>query len=189
MSKQLKILVATSAIFLLAAACNKTQTTKPQTNNQPTLQQAHQQPAVTNLNGQPKPQTHQPAGTTTQPAPVQNPNIVTQTVGQATKPESKPGFIIITQTVEGSNLNGPYLQILTGATAQDSLTISHNVAYTNYGSMGIFVQSIDGITPDSKHFWEFFVNGKSSNVGASSYTLKDGDKIEWKVSTISSSGE
>ena len=29
-------------------------------------------------------------------------------------------------------------------------------------------------------------DGKSSNVGASSYILKTGDKVEWKLSTISS---
>ena len=32
-----------------------------------------------------------------------------------------------------------------------------------------------------REFWAFYINGKMSNVGAGSYKLKDGDKIEWKI--------
>ena len=34
-----------------------------------------------------------------------------------------------------------------------------------------------------KEYWELLVNGKSSEVGAGSYKLKFGDKIEWRIST------
>jgi hypothetical protein len=48
-----------------------------------------------------------------------------------------------------------------------------------------FVISIDGKVADSakKEFWELLINGKSAEVGAGSYKIKDGDKIEWRIST------
>ena len=32
-----------------------------------------------------------------------------------------------------------------------------------------------------KEYWAFYVNGKMAEVGAGSYKLKEGDKIEWKI--------
>ena len=90
---------------------------------------------------------------------------------------------IVTQTVDGSSLNKVSDVIPVGENAIDLLKLDHKIETQNYSGIGEFVQSIDGVQPDSKHYWEFFVNGQSSNVGASSYTLKNGDKIEWKIST------
>ena len=107
-----------------------------------------------------------------------------------TQPPSQPvpsvqtKTVKVTQIVQGSNLNQPSYQVAAGQTAIDLLKASHQAQTKEYQGLGEFVLSIDGNAPDSKHFWEFFVNGKSSNVGASSYTLKDGDKIEWKLSVI-----
>lgn len=33
----------------------------------------------------------------------------------------------------------------------------------------------------NKEFWAFYVNGKQAEVGAGSYQLEEGDKIEWKL--------
>jgi hypothetical protein len=76
-----------------------------------------------------------------------------------------------------------------GKNALDLLKAKYpnQVQTKNYSGIGEFVQSIAGAAADSKHFWEFFVNGKSSNVGASSYTTKNGDVLEWKLSAIDSS--
>jgi hypothetical protein len=95
----------------------------------------------------------------------------------------------VTQIVQGSNLNKPSDAFVTGEMAIQLLKSDHKVETKSYSGIGEMVLSIDGVKPDSKHYWEFFVNGKSSNVGASSYILKAGDKIEWKLSLISSSGE
>ena len=48
-----------------------------------------------------------------------------------------------------------------------------------------FVTSINGRAADTKkrEFWELLVNGKSSEVGAGSYIIQNGDKIEWQIST------
>lgn len=107
-------------------------------------------------------------------------------IGQ-TQTKQNADSLTVRQTVEGSNLNQPSYQVVAGKSAIDLLKANHQVQTKEYQGLGEFVLSIDGNAPDSKHFWEFFVNGKSSNVGASSYTLKDGDKIEWKLSAISSS--
>jgi len=71
-------------------------------------------------------------------------------------------------------------------TALDLLKSNYQVVTKTFSGLGEFVESINGIKPDSKHFWAFYVNGKSSNVGAGSYTVKDGDKLEWKLDEISS---
>lgn len=46
-----------------------------------------------------------------------------------------------------------------------------------------YVVEINGKSADDskKEFWAFYVNGKQAEVGAGSYKLKDGDKIEWKI--------
>jgi hypothetical protein len=91
----------------------------------------------------------------------------------------------IYQTVEGSNLNkAEGYDLQEGKTALDLLKTTHQVQTKEYAGIGEFVESIDGIKPDSNHFWAFYVNGKSSDVGASSYKPQNGDKIEWKLVKI-----
>ncbi len=104
-----------------------------------------------------------------------------QNQAQNQVPDDRPWII---QTVEGSNINQPKTQFTQGQSAMDVLEATHRVESKEYSGLGKMVLAIDGAKPDSKHFWEFFVNGKSSNVGASSYVLKAGDKIEWKLSAI-----
>jgi hypothetical protein len=102
---------------------------------------------------------------------------------QNRQPETMPKAptITVTQTVEGSNLNKLSNVIPAGEFATDLLKSDHQIETKNYPGIGEMVLSIDGIKPDSSHFWAFYVNGKSSDVGASSYKLQNGDKIEWKL--------
>lgn len=55
---------------------------------------------------------------------------------------------------------------------------------TGQGSSA-FITSVNGVSADSvkSQFWELLINGKPSNVGAGSYIVKNGDKLEWKIST------
>ena len=71
-----------------------------------------------------------------------------------------------------------------GKTALD-LTKQVAKVETKGEGQNAFVISINGKAANSakKEFWEFLVNGKSAEVGAGSYQLKDGDKIEWRIST------
>src|SRR5262245_5756460 len=54
-----------------------------------------------------------------------------------------------------------------GKSALQLLQISHQVGIKHY-SYGDFVESIDGVKPDSQHFWALYVNDKFAQVGASS---------------------
>jgi len=156
----LKILLLSSAVVLLAAGCSK-----------PASQQVSQSANQQTQNQQPA-----QSATTTPPQSGRN----------AAPTDARPWF---TQTVDGSKDTQPKTQFTPGQTAYDVLNATHQIQSTDYGSMGKFVASIDGVAADSKHFWEFFVNGKSSNLGASSYIIKPGDVIEWKLSAINNSGE
>jgi hypothetical protein len=51
-----------------------------------------------------------------------------------------------------------------------------------YTGMGKFVEEINGVknSPTTNEYWGYYINGKSAQIGASSYILKEGDNIEWK---------
>lgn len=74
---------------------------------------------------------------------------------------------------------------IAGETAMDALKKFYTVETKDFGSgMGEFVVSINGIKPASDEFWAFYVNGKSSTVGASTYVAKPSDLIEWRLEKI-----
>lgn len=159
-----KILPAIFAILLLAAGCGKQRVDVGKSDDRQASNRQIQNEAASSTNS------NSPSGRT-------------QTRQNAGSPDYQPGYITVAQTVEASNLNQPYNKIKEGQTALDLLKATHQVEVKSY-SFGDMVTGIDGNKSDAKHFWEFFVNGKSSNVGAGSYQLKDGDKIEWKLSEI-----
>ena len=70
-----------------------------------------------------------------------------------------------------------------GQTALDLLKNAHRVEAKHY-SFGDLVTSIDGIAPDSKHFWSFYINGQFSQVGASTYVTKSSDQIKWQIDAV-----
>ncbi|MGE5392926.1 MAG: DUF4430 domain-containing protein [Candidatus Saccharibacteria bacterium] len=70
-----------------------------------------------------------------------------------------------------------------GQTAMVLLMARHDVATKDY-SFGKMVTGIDGVTPDSRHFWGFYVNGQLSQVGADAYVTKSTDRLEWKLEEI-----
>src|SRR6185369_14025822 len=71
-----------------------------------------------------------------------------------------------------------------GKTALELLRASHRVETKTFKGVGEFVQSIDGVTPDSKHFWSFYVNGQPATVGADQYKTQDSDTLSWKLEAI-----
>ena len=71
-----------------------------------------------------------------------------------------------------------------GKNALELLKQSHKVETKSYEGLGELVTSIDGVSPDSKHFWAFYVNGQQSQVGAGAYTTKDTDTVVWKLEEI-----
>ena len=61
-------------------------------------------------------------------------------------------------------------------TAFDALDKWCEVDYDDFG-WGIIVREIDKV----RGFWIYKINGFSPSIGASAYTLKDGDLIEWQL--------
>lgn len=50
----------------------------------------------------------------------------------------------------------------------------------DFPGLGVFIESINGKKNADGYFWILYVNGKSSDTGASQTTLKAGDAIEWR---------
>ncbi len=67
-------------------------------------------------------------------------------------------------------------------TALDLLRKHPGVTMKGEG-INAYVVGINGImaSEKNKEFWAMNVNSKMAEVGAGSYLLKDGDKIEWKI--------
>ncbi len=72
---------------------------------------------------------------------------------------------------------------ITGKNALELLQTTTAVEFKQY-DFGVFVESINGIKPDDKHFWKLYVNGQESQVGADQLQTKNGDVIEWKLEEI-----
>lgn len=55
----------------------------------------------------------------------------------------------------------------------------------NYGSMGLFVESINGLKNNNKtgKYWIYYVNNESAQIGISNYIIKPNDIITWKYET------
>lgn len=77
------------------------------------------------------------------------------------------------------------LNLEEGKTALDATKKVTDVVTSGEGEMA-FVTSINDREADASknEFWELVINGEPAQVGAGSYEIKDGDKIEWRVSTF-----
>ncbi len=51
-------------------------------------------------------------------------------------------------------------------------------------SFGELVTSINGTPGNGPKYWSFYVNGKLSAVGASTYVTHNGDAIEWRLEKL-----
>lgn len=68
-------------------------------------------------------------------------------------------------------------------TAFEILLYTAQTKFKKY-DFGIFVESINGVKPDDKHFWKLYLNGQGAQVGADSLQTHKGDVIEWKLEEI-----
>ncbi len=73
-------------------------------------------------------------------------------------------------------------EITIGKTALD-LTREKAIIKTKGEGANAYVTEINGIEAQvsKKEYWAFYVNGKMAEVGAGSYKLKEGDKIQWQI--------
>lgn len=79
-----------------------------------------------------------------------------------------------------------YLQVSPNTIFYDALMQAKNSGMImfsgkNYTGLGFFVTEIGTLRAGGGKNLLYYVNGKEATVGVSSYTLKDGDVIEWKL--------
>lgn len=68
--------------------------------------------------------------------------------------------------------------------AQDTKDPAMHLATKSYPGLGELVDSMYGMTNgDGDRYWQYDVNGVRAAVGASTYVLKHGDRIEWSFSS------
>lgn len=67
-----------------------------------------------------------------------------------------------------------------GITAEDLIKQVAKVTKDQYG----MIASINDVAPNNTQYWQFNVNGASSNEGAGTYVTKDTDTITWKLSSF-----
>ena len=76
------------------------------------------------------------------------------------------------------------LEALTdGQTAFELLGSQATVAFKQY-DFGVFIESINGLAGDEKHFWALYIDDKQSQVGADQLVLQKGDRIEFRYEEI-----
>ncbi|MBM6619916.1 DUF4430 domain-containing protein [Bacillus suaedaesalsae] len=74
------------------------------------------------------------------------------------------------------------LAFINEPTALDLLIVAlghENVLTTKY-PFGVMIDSINGISATSSNYWMLYINGKSADVGADGYKIKNGDTISFK---------
>ncbi len=75
------------------------------------------------------------------------------------------------------NANENLMQLMQKAAKDNHIAL----AYKDYGSLGMLITQIgEKVNGTSSRYWQYWVNNKISAVGASSYTVRPGDVIEWK---------
>ena len=50
----------------------------------------------------------------------------------------------------------------------------------NFPGLGVFIEAIQGVHNTNDSYWQFWVNGEYSKVGAGQYKLNNDDKVLWK---------
>jgi hypothetical protein len=73
-----------------------------------------------------------------------------------------------------------------GSTLYDALVVAQkenqiSFAGKTYPILGFFVTSIGGLKEGHDKYLIYYINGKESQVGVSTYKPLDGDKVVWKL--------
>jgi len=76
------------------------------------------------------------------------------------------------------------LEVEKGTNAFEAFQQAADIGFTDYGEMGVLVESINGIAPGENEFWKLFVNGEESMVGINSISIEEDTLIEWKIDSF-----
>lgn len=67
-----------------------------------------------------------------------------------------------------------------GETALELLEDNGYDVTTEQSSLGDYVTAIGDVQATRTKYWSYYVDGKMPNLGAGSYTTKDGKRVEWR---------
>ena len=104
-----------------------------------------------------------------------------QKTGAPSESTSTAQALNVTLRVEGASY-GLNAEDRTVLEAMQDLASSTDFTFTfkDYPSLGAFVESINGKKNADGFYWFLYVNGKSSDTGASQTPLHQGDIVEWR---------
>lgn len=98
------------------------------------------------------------------------PEVYTETIGVSVRAGSQKIHLL---PVSGSSL----YEVLLAAQKSGLIEFSGE----NYLGLGFFVTKIGSLQSGGGKYLFYYINGKEASVGVSSYILRDGDFVEWKL--------
>lgn len=118
---------------------------------------------------------------TAENAPEESPRAATTGTTVSVATEQSIGGMLIPIKVRDT----PYLaRVSDGANVLDAMNAASSQGLTYSGKqfmgLGLRVDEIGGVRSENGNYWFLYVNGKTSDLGASDMTLKQGDEIEWR---------
>ena len=107
---------------------------------------------------------------------------VPQATTTAETREVKPPEIEAVISIEGTRYDAGIPADSTVLEAMRALLDSGAITFSGreYPSLGFFVESLNGKYGGDGFYWILYVNGKTSETGASQTSLKAGDAVEWR---------
>lgn len=78
------------------------------------------------------------------------------------------------------------ISVANGTTVLAALNSTYNISYTE-SSMGYFVDSINALSSNRTHYWLYFVNNKTPEVGVGQYRLGQGDQVTFRYLSLNES--
>jgi hypothetical protein len=74
------------------------------------------------------------------------------------------------------------VSIKNGSTVLEALNSTYSIEYRK-SSMGYYLTSINNISSNSTHFWMYFVDGRSPQVGVGQYGLNASSNVTFRLLT------
>lgn len=90
---------------------------------------------------------------------------------------------VATLTISNESLEFPLTEEMTVYDAMNLLKEEGKLTFEgkNYPALGFFVTSINSISAGGGKNLFYYINGEEASVGISTYQIKEGDSIEWKL--------
>lgn len=104
-------------------------------------------------------------------------------VGLSSKTTNSNNIATATSKVAPTASKNISIKNVVGETALVSLKRDQKVDVKN-SSYGEYVQGINGMEADAKHYWAFYVNSQMASEGAGTYKMKAGDVLEFRYTDM-----